>query len=66
MAGYMLKANYTWKIFLYDLENDLYERSNLVSDPAYEQVRTKLAVVLKRKIAEAGEDIPKIIPKPSR
>jgi arylsulfatase A-like enzyme len=49
--------------FLYDLENDPYERSNLVRDPAYEQVRAELAFILKRKIAEAGEDVPQIIPR---
>ncbi len=51
--------------FLYDLENDIYERNNLVSDPEYAQIRGELAEVLKRKMVEAGEKIPKIIPKSS-
>jgi arylsulfatase A-like enzyme len=59
------KSDIYMEDFLYDLENDPYERSNLVSDPAYEKVRAELAIILKRKIAEAGEDIPQIIPKPS-
>lgn len=48
--------------FLYDLENDIYEKHNLVGDPAYENVRKGLAEILKRKMKEAGEEIPKIFP----
>ncbi|MFX0070645.1 MAG: sulfatase-like hydrolase/transferase [Candidatus Hermodarchaeota archaeon] len=51
--------------FLYDLENDLFERNNLVEDPKYQDIRNKLAERLKRIMVEAGEDIPVIIPKSS-
>lgn len=51
--------------FLYDLENDIYERNNLVGVPDYIQVRAELAEILKRRMAEAGENIPEIIPKGS-
>jgi len=44
--------------FLYDLENDIHERNNLVDHPDYEEVRNELAELLKRKMAEAGEKIP--------
>ena len=46
--------------FLYDLENDMYEKHNLVEDPKLEDVRKGLAEILKRKMKEAGEDVPKI------
>jgi arylsulfatase A-like enzyme len=59
------KSNLYMEDFLYDLENDPYEKSNLVDNLAYEQVRAELAVILKRKMAEVGEDIPQIIPKTS-
>jgi uncharacterized sulfatase len=48
--------------FLYDLEVDLYERDNLVRDPAYRDVRAELAARLKRRMAEAGEAAPEISP----
>ena len=48
--------------FLYDLENDMYEKQNLVGDHAYENVRKGLAEILKRKMKDAGEEIPKIFP----
>jgi len=48
--------------YLYDLENDPHERSNLVRDPAYADVRAELAETLKRRMAEAGEAVPKILP----
>ena len=51
--------------FLYDLENDIHERNNLVDDQKYGSVREELADILKRKMADAGEDIPVIIPKNS-
>ena len=49
--------------FLYDLENDLYEKHNLVGDPNFKDVRKGLAEILKRKMKEAGEEIPSILPK---
>ncbi len=48
--------------YLYDLENDIHERNNLVSDPKLKEVRAELADILKRKMGEADEKIPKIIP----
>ncbi|TFF89546.1 MAG: arylsulfatase [Promethearchaeota archaeon] len=51
--------------YLYDLEHDLHEKNNLASDPAYAQIRAELADILKKKMAEAGENIPRIIPKSS-
>jgi len=48
--------------YLYDLENDPHERSNLVRDPAYADVRAELAATLKRRMTEAGEAVPEILP----
>lgn len=48
--------------FLYDLENDPYERNNLINHPAYAEVRTELAELLKEKIKAANEKIPEILP----
>lgn len=45
---------------LYDLENDPHERCNLVSDPAYSNIRADLALTLKRLIVNAGEAEPAI------
>jgi len=50
--------------FLYDLENDPHEKRNLVKDAQYFEVRNELSRILKRKMAEAGENIPTIIPNP--
>ncbi len=49
--------------FLYDLENDKHERKNLVGDLDYIDIRDELAEILKRRMVEAGEKIPKIFPK---
>ncbi|MFX1326235.1 MAG: sulfatase-like hydrolase/transferase [Promethearchaeota archaeon] len=49
--------------FLYDLEADVYEQYNLVTDPEYRDIRNKLAEILKRKMGEAGEEIPDIVTK---
>jgi uncharacterized sulfatase len=46
--------------FLYDLENDPYERSNLVSDPAYQHIRAKLAARLIERMIGIGERMPSI------
>jgi len=48
--------------FLYDLENDPNERTNLVRDPAYTDVRAELAAVLKRRMVAVGEKEPTIGP----
>ena len=47
---------------LYDLKKDPYERHNLVDAPALSDVRAKLAKILKRRMAAAGENEPVIIP----
>ncbi|MFX1407842.1 MAG: sulfatase-like hydrolase/transferase, partial [Promethearchaeota archaeon] len=41
--------------YLYDLENDPYEKNNLVKDPNYSKIRAELSNILKRKMVEAGE-----------
>jgi len=46
---------------LYDLVNDPFERNNLVTDPAYGEVRRELAQILKRRMVEAGEREPDIM-----
>jgi arylsulfatase A-like enzyme len=46
--------------FLYDLENDPHERTNLVEESAYTNVRAELAEILKSKMVEAGEKEPEI------
>jgi len=58
---YSKSDNYKEK-FLYDLENDKYEKNNLVGDPSFKDIRKGLAEILKRKMGEAGEDIPNIFP----
>ena len=47
--------------YLYDLEEDPYEKNNLVSDPRYAQVRAELAQRLKERMKQAGEEVPEII-----
>ena len=46
---------------LYDLKKDPYERRNLVDDSTLADVRAKLAKILKRRIAAAGENEPAIV-----
>ena len=48
--------------FLYDLEKDPYERTNLVAEPALRQIRAELADTLKKRMVTAGESEPEIIP----
>lgn len=48
--------------YLYDLEADPHERSNLVGDPQYAEVRAELRERLKRRMAAAGETEPVIEP----
>lgn len=45
---------------LYDLENDPHEQNNLVRDPSFANVRKELSEILKKRMAEIGENIPKI------
>ena len=47
---------------LYDLAEDPCERIELVREPAYGEVRAGLARTLKRRMAEAGEREPRILP----
>jgi uncharacterized sulfatase len=48
--------------FLYDLENDPHEKTNLISDPKYADIRLELATILKDKMIEANETEPTILP----
>ncbi len=48
--------------FLYDLEADPHERNNLVADPQFKAIRAELAAILKRRMVEAGEVEPQILP----
>ncbi len=48
--------------FLYDLERDPHERTNLVTAPAQAAIRAHLAERLKRHMAKAGEQVPRILP----
>jgi len=50
--------------YLYDLENDPHERTNLVADPAYQDVRAKLSARLVERMLDAGETEPVIEPAP--
>lgn len=47
---------------LYDLTNDPFEQNDLVQDQAYAEVRASLSRILKRRIVEAGEQEPIILP----
>lgn len=47
--------------FLYDLEDDPYQRNNLIDATEYRGVRLELAQRLLRQMAKAGEKIPQII-----
>ncbi len=49
--------------YLYNLERDKYEKKNLVDEAEFKGKRRELAELLKRKMREAGEEIPDIIPK---
>ncbi len=46
--------------FLYDLDSDPHESNNLVDDPEYSDIRSRLGAVLSRRCVEAGEVKPKI------
>lgn len=51
---------------LYDLEVDPHERDNLVNRPEYADIRAELAQTLKRRMREAGETVPEIVPATDR
>lgn len=48
--------------FLYDLENDPFEKNNLVSESAYANVRTELRDLLLQRMVEVGEKRAEIVP----
>ncbi|OGF51048.1 MAG: arylsulfatase, partial [Candidatus Firestonebacteria bacterium RIFOXYA2_FULL_40_8] len=48
--------------YLYDLEKDPFEKKNLTKDPAYIDVRQTLSGILKKRMSEAGESVPEILP----
>jgi arylsulfatase A-like enzyme len=48
--------------YLYDLESDCHERSNLVADPRYADVRRDLERLLKKRMTDIGEAEPTIEP----
>jgi len=50
--------------YLYDLEADPHEQNNLVWDPDLKVIRRELATILKRRMEEAGEEEPEILPRP--
>ncbi|MBF0243738.1 MAG: sulfatase-like hydrolase/transferase [Planctomycetes bacterium] len=49
--------------FLYDLEADPHEKVNLIQEPGLGSLREELSRTLKRRMVEAGESEPKILPK---
>lgn len=51
--------------YLYDLKQDPHERDNLVRDADHAEVRKELRERLKRRMAEAGEEVPAIEPRPA-
>lgn len=53
------KTYMEWEMF--DLENDPYEKNNLIENPDLEDVRKELASILKRRMEKANEKSPKII-----
>jgi len=48
--------------YLYDLLEDPCELNNLAGDPKYRDARAELAAILKRRMREAGEGEPSILP----
>jgi len=59
-------TNQYFEEYLYDLEADPHERNNLVGDPALAAVRAELADTLRRRMAQAGEEEPEILPAENR
>lgn len=49
--------------FLYDLKKDPCELVNLAADPAYKEIRARLAEKIVEKIVESGEPAPEIRPR---
>ena len=50
------------ELALHDLENDPFEKRNLVNEPAYAEIRSEMAKKLIELMVEAREDPPKIYP----
>ncbi len=51
--------------FLYDLEADPHEQHNLVGDTGLAEIRKELSLSLKRRMVQAGETEPRILPAPA-
>jgi len=51
--------------YLYDNDADPHQRNNLVASPGHEAIRAELRGLLLRRIVEAGEPEPAIVPAPS-
>ena len=63
MSGWVKSSADTYyEDFLYDLEHDPHERNNLVSDDGFAAVRAELKEILIRKMQEAHEPAPTILP----
>lgn len=56
------KANVYFEDYLYDLENDINEKHNLIKDSKYKQVREELKHMLIKEMIKAGETAPTIMP----
>ena len=52
--------------YLYDLDSDPYELQNLVGIDSFDEVAAELRSRLIRRMVEAGEDAPEIVPAPTR
>lgn len=55
-------ADVYYEDFLYDLTSDPYEQNNLADDPAFAEVRSRLAARLIERMVAAGEKAPEIRP----
>lgn len=55
-------ADIYYEKYLYDLENDPYEKNNLAKNDAYIAIRKELKEKLLRCMQEAGEQTPEILP----
>ena len=61
--GFLYSRNDTYQgEFLYDLENDPYEKQNLINIPEYNEIKKELSARIVQKLKEAGEPTPIIIP----
>lgn len=61
--GYAVaESDVYYEEFFYVLKDDPYQQHNLANDPAWASTRAGLAEVLKKKMVQAGEAAPKILP----